>query len=62
MIPKNYWMFVVPLLLVAHVSLMSWAVMKATRDRNGAVVPDYYNKSLRWDVDRAAHLPPTTRP
>ena len=50
---KNRWVFIVAGLLVAHVSLMSWAVMKATTDRNGTVITDYYNKSTHWDEMKA---------
>lgn len=50
---RNRWMFAVIGLLVAHVSLMSWAVVKATSDHNAAVIPDYYARSTHWDEQKA---------
>lgn len=50
---RNRWVWIVMVLLVAHVSLMSWAVVKATTDRNAAVIPDYYARSTHWDEQKA---------
>ncbi len=47
------WPVIVVGLLVVHVCLMGWAVALATGDRSAIVIPDYYQKSLRWDSDKA---------
>lgn len=50
------WPLGVVALLAAHMSLMSWAVVKISKDRNGAVIPNYYQKSLKWDEERRAAM------
>lgn len=55
------WPMLVVLLLVSHVTLMAWAVTRITQDRNGGVIPNYYQKSLKWDEDRRARLNETVK-
>ena len=51
---RSKWPFIVVGLLLAHVGLMTAAVMLATRDKSFAVTPDYYEQALHWDRDQAA--------
>lgn len=46
------WPLIVVGLLGVHVTLMCWAAFVATRDPNAAIIPDYYAKSLKWDVTK----------
>lgn len=48
------WPGIVACLLGAHVTLMIWAVCKATAGNAATVIPDYYARSLKWDETRAA--------
>jgi nitrogen fixation protein FixH len=52
--PSWRWPVIIVGLLTAHVLFMTWAAMKATGDNNGAVIPDYYAKSMKWDEQKAA--------
>ena len=47
------WPLIVVGLLVGHVSLMVVAVVLATRDKSFAVLPDYYQRAVRWDAEQA---------
>jgi hypothetical protein len=48
------WPFFVVALLSTHVGLMSWAVVKCVRDPNSAIIPNYYEKAVRYDEFKAA--------
>jgi hypothetical protein len=50
---KSRWPLFVIALLVGHICLMTVAVAIATHDRNGAVIPDYYQKAVNWDRTQA---------
>ena len=54
------WPMLVVGLLVTHVGLMSWAVVICTSDMNSAVIPNYYEKAVRFDQTKAARLSATT--
>lgn len=47
------WPLIVAGLLVCHVGAMVWAATIATRRGGAAVIPNYYEKSLHWDEERA---------
>lgn len=47
------WPLIVLCFLGGHMTLMSWAVFKATSDTNSAVIPNAYQKSLQWDEQKA---------
>ncbi|MFN4244369.1 MAG: FixH family protein [Tepidisphaerales bacterium] len=47
------WPLLVVGLLLGHVLLMSWAILLATRDRDGVVIPNSYARSLEWDRRKA---------
>jgi nitrogen fixation protein FixH len=50
------WPFIIVGLLLAHVLLMTVAVMIATHDPSFAVTPNYYEQAVNWDKDKAAKL------
>jgi hypothetical protein len=50
---KSRWPLIVIALLVGHICLMTVAVAIATHDRNGAIIPDYYQKAVNWDRTQA---------
>lgn len=50
------WPFIIVSLLAGHVSLMCWAVAKATSDKNAVVIEDYYNKATHWDKTQAEQI------
>jgi nitrogen fixation protein FixH len=47
------WPLIIVGLLLAHLTLMGWAVMQATGDPNNQVIPQAYQKSLAWDELKA---------
>lgn len=49
------WPIIVIGLLGLHVVIMAAAAVVATRDRAYVVVPDYYQKAVRWDQSKAEH-------
>lgn len=68
MIPiAKRWPMLVVALLCTHVGLMMWAVTKC-RSADNRVIPNYYEKALRYDAykaeqaARAVSPAPTTRP
>ena len=48
------WPLIVVGILLTHVAGMSWAVVKFVNDKNSAVIPNYYEKAVRWDEIKAA--------
>jgi len=52
------WVGIVVALLVTHIGLMSWAVVKAVGDPNFQVIPNYYEKAVNWDRDHGIKPPP----
>lgn len=65
--PSRRWAYIVVALLATHLLAMGAAMLIATRSRY-EVVPDYYERAVNWDRDRAAAgsfgdlASPTTRP
>ncbi len=48
------WPAIVAGLLMLHVGLMIWAATIAVRRGTAPVIPNYYERSLRWDEEKAA--------
>jgi hypothetical protein len=48
------WPVIVVLLLMCHVGAMVFAAVLATKHGGAAVIPNYYEKSLHWDEEKAA--------
>lgn len=47
------WPLIIVAMLVVHVLLMATATVIATHDRSFAVMPNYYEKALKWDQSQA---------
>lgn len=47
------WPVIIVAFLGGHVTIMMFAVMFAVGDPSFAVVPDYYEKAVNWDAQRA---------
>lgn len=50
------WPAIVAGLLMLHVGLMIWAATIAVRRGTAPVIPNYYERSLKWDEEKAARL------
>jgi nitrogen fixation protein FixH len=55
---KGYfrWPMIVVGLLAVHVGLMLWVATIAVKSGAGQVIPNAYEKSLKWDQEKAARL------
>ena len=45
-------------ILATHTGLMILAVMLFVRHHDAGIIPDYYDKAVHWDQNRAAHPQP----
>lgn len=48
------WAFIAAGILMTHFFAMMFAVTIFVRNHNGDVIPDYYEKAVHWDEQKAA--------